>query len=346
MEKTLNAGIEVHGEPNSRPRHRMPKIEMDRVLKIRGIYATALTRFFLGQGFKVTFPSEAVRERLGGLRGFEVLQAPDAEILDLKSKQGILVLGDQDSLDVVASQMIENFLDAVTRRRAGEVLEIEFPLVSKSRLDEIRNAVVPTLFSHHRLKIIASDQIGDLENKSLSLHPETREPLSRAAEKDWVWDFYETTKEIAIEHVKPDGRVFHLSDGRVLESDFVDKRLVLKRVKSQGRGAYDGLGIPKLEGDYAISEIREGDWYYRHTYFRACGDKIGTYYNINTPVEFYPDKVRYVDLEIDVVQFVDGRVEVVDAEELDRQVRKNHLSEALLNVAKKEADLLMSRLRS
>lgn len=319
---------------------------MDRVLKIRGIYATALTRFFLDQGFKVTLASEAVTERFGGSGGFDVFQAPGAEILDLESKQGIVVLGDQESLDIVASQVVENFLDAVTRRRAEDFLEIEFPLVSKSRLDEIRNAVVPTLFHHHRLKIIASDQIDDLENNSLALRPEKRETLSSAAEKEWIWDSYERLKEIAIEHVKPDGRVFHLSEGRILESDFEEKRLVLKRVKFRGRSTYDGLGVPKQEGDYAISEIHEGDWCYRHTYFRAQGDKIGTYYNINTPVEFYPDRIRYVDLEIDVVQFPGGRVEVMDVEELDSQVQKNHLGETLLIRAKKEACALRSRLLS
>ena len=223
---------------------------------------------------------------------------------------------------------------------AKDILEIEFPLPSKSRLDEIRNTVVPTLLHHHRLKIIASDAIDKIERSTLAENPQRRETLGFALEKAWLWDRYKPGKGVAIDHVKPDGRVLDLSEGEVIEADQAGKRLLLRRSKLKGRGRYDGLGIPKEEGDYAVSEIRGGQWHYRHTYFRLHGEKIGAYYNINTPVEFYPDRIRYVDLEVDVVKFPDGGVKVVDRGELSKRFEEGCLSAAMRDKALSEASRL------
>jgi len=307
------------------------------ILKIRGIYSTALTRFFLDQGFRVALPSGSIAERFGVSPGFDVLQAPDVEIRDLDGKQGVLLEGQKEALDAMTPRVKICFYDAVTRRKAEDILEIEFPLVSKSRLDEIRNAVVPTLFHHHRFKIIASDQVDRMEENRLAEFPERRGALSCAMEKEWIWDRYEKGKEMAIEHVKLDGRVFHLSEGEIVAANFEKKNLILRRSKFKGRSNYDGLEITKQEGDYAVSEIREGEWSYRHTYFRAHGEKIGTYNNVNTPVEFYPDRIRYVDLELDVLQFPNGRVEVVDEGELARQFDQGYFSAEMREKAIKEA---------
>jgi probable ribonuclease FAU-1 len=310
---------------------------MDVVLKIRGIYATALTRFFLDQGFQVALPSRPMAERFGALPGFDVLQGPDVDIRDLDSQQGVLLEGEEESIEGVRARVRDCFYDAVIRRRAKDVLEIEFPLVSKSRLDEIRNTVVPTLSHHHRLKIIASDELDIIERDTLAQNPGEREMVGAALEKSWIWDRYEKGKAIAIEHVKLDGRVLHLSEGEVVKNVFSQRRLVLRRFRFESRGRYDGLEIPKQDGDYAVSDIREGEWSYRHTYFRAHGEKIGTYYNVNTPVEFYPDRIRYVDLELDVLQFPNGRVEVVDEGELAKQFDQGYLSAQMREKAINEA---------
>jgi hypothetical protein len=166
------------------------------------------------------------------------------------------------------------------------------------------------------------------------------ESVGRDMEREMIWKEYDKGKEIGIEHVKLDGSVLQLSEGEVEEADFARKRLVLKRVKFKGRSKYDGLEIPKQEGDYAVSEIQEGDWYYRHTYFRMEGERIGIYYNVNTPVEFYPDRIRYVDLEIDVVHFPDGRVEVVDEGELTERFWQGYLSSKMRDKAIRVASAL------
>lgn len=319
---------------------------MSFVLKIRGIYATALTRFFLDRGFKVALPSGPIATRFAAGAGFDAFQAPDVLILDLDSKQGVLVEGEEEVLNSVVGHLREGFFDTVIRRKARDVCEIEFPLRSKARLDEIRRTVLPTLPLHHRLKIIASHQVDVAEEKTLLHNPEIRKSVSLEMERELIWNRYERGKELAIEHVKLDGRVLHLSEGEVVEADFPMRRLVLKRLKFRGRNKYDGLAISKQEGDYAVSEIREGEWFYTHTYFRAQGERIGAYYNINTPVEFYPDRIRYVDLEIDVVHLPEGGVEVVDQGDLEKQFEQGCLSAKMREKAISEASRLKSLLIS
>jgi hypothetical protein len=310
---------------------------VDIVLRIRGIYSTALTRFFLDQGLAVALPSGPIAERFCGLQGFDVLQGPDVQIRDLENKQGVILEGEESAVEELLSQVRERFFDAVIRRRGKDAAEIEFPLGSKSLLDEIRGTVVPTLLNHHRLKILCPEQVDRIEAEVLAVYPEMSESLGCSAEKEWIWDQYQSGKELAIEHVKLNGRVLHLSKGEVLEEDFSQRRLILKRFQFEGRGRYDGLGIPREEGDYAVSEIRGGEWHYCHTYFRASGKRVGAYYNINTPLELYPDRIRYVDLEIDVVQFPSGKVDIVDEGELKKRFQQGYIGAQMQKKAIAEA---------
>jgi protein associated with RNAse G/E len=51
-------------------------------------------------------------------------------------------------------------------------------------------------------------------------------------------------------------------------------------------------------------------------------DEVDLYVNINTPARREQDRVVAVDLDLDVVRFCDGRVEIVDRDEFEvHQVR-------------------------
>jgi len=54
--------------------------------------------------------------------------------------------------------------------------------------------------------------------------------------------------------------------------------------------------------------------------------------------------VRYLDLEVDVVRYPDGEVELVDEEELARKVREGIIPEALADRALAEARALAAAL--
>ena len=313
---------------------------MDVAIKIRGIYATALTRLFLDRGLTIVSASQSIVDRFGLGEKIASFGSADVQIEDMEGGQGILMEGRCEPVAHVTGLIREVLFDVICRKGAQDRMnvgvEVEFPYLSKSRLDQLRNFVVPTLHNHHRLRIIASEYL-DLMEKNLSLHPEGRDTISRDLEESLIWRSYAPGKEIGIEHVKPDGRVFFLSEGEIVEIHPKEREMVLKRKKFKGRNRYDGLNVRKEEGDYAISRLKEGDWFYRHTYFRQGGRLIGTYFNINTLIEFYPDKIRYVDLEIDVIQWPDGRSEIIDVGELEKQFESGHLGAGLKSKAESTA---------
>lgn len=312
-------------------------------MKIRGIYATALTAFFLERGLKIASPSEEIAWRFRDREGVLLHEDHDVEIADLEGRQGIMLRGPEDKSARIVALLKNAFPDPIFRKGEDHPLhtvEIEIPYLTKSALDEERHTVLPTLFNHHRLRIIDPEALDLVEGHELTAHPDRRKALSEEMERRLIWEDYTTGKEVRIEHVKLNGQVLFLSEGEVVRSGYAEKRLVLKRSRFRGRSRYDGLNIPKQEGDYAVSDIREGERSYRHSYFRANGDLIGTYHNINTPVEFYPDKIRYVDLEIDVVQWPDGRTEIIDEPLLEKQFESGCISRGLMESAKKAAHCL------
>jgi protein associated with RNAse G/E len=328
----LNQGNRANWEP------------MNTRLKIRGIYTTALTKLFVDKGLTIVSPSEVIQARVGNSKKIDPDKPMDVSMDDLDSGQGILLEGHPEPLDVVIQLIKVEFKDAICRKRATDahhaVIEIEFPYLAKSQMDSLRSRVVPTLFNHHRLRIIASEYVDLIEKEELAYHPGKRETLSQDMEKRLIWDTYRVGKELQIDHVKLNGRVISLSEGEILQIDPGEKRLILKRKRFKGRGKYDGLNVPKEAGDYAITRVEEGDWFYTHNYFRRDGQRIGTYYNINTLVEFYPDRLRYVDLEIDVVCWPDGKTQVIDEQGLNSHWEAGYLSEALKQKAEKTANEL------
>ena len=99
--------------------------------------------------------------------------------------------------------------------------------------------------------------------------------------------------------------------------------MLVKRSFSQGR--YDGLNLPIEEGDYGITEVREGSWCVKHSYYSKGGRLRGDYCNINTPLELYPDGARY--LEVDVVRKVGEKPVIVDRKDLAVLARDGSIGE-------------------
>jgi Ribonuclease G/E len=149
---------------------------------------------------------------------------------------------------------------------------------------------------------------------------------------------------VAIGHGKPDGRAFSLGRGEVVEWD-TDGTLSVERTLS-GSGTYDALGTAREAGDTALTKFREGRWWYPTVYRSADGDLKGTYVNVCTPVECFPDEVRYVDLHVDVIKHPDGTVERVDDDELDEAVAAGTVSEELAEKARSVASSLENALGS
>lgn len=228
---------------------------------------------------------------------------------------------------------------------------LEFPSLSKAKLDEIRSEVVATVRNHHQLKAMGYDLslLVDFSERILAKLPEHHAIINEAADFIFFETFPSLDSEVCIDHVKFNGRTLFLSPGYVIKSDPNERKLLLKRMFKAG-GKFDGLNVPKEEGDYGIMEIKAGEFYVKTTYFSYDGIFKGEYLNINTPVEIYPGlypephRIRYVDLEVDLIR-TDDVVCVIDLEKLEYAKEESIISEQLFNLTIDKMSQLKSVLR-
>ncbi|SDC37182.1 DUF402 domain-containing protein [Natrinema hispanicum] len=200
---------------------------------------------------------------------------------------------------------------------------------SRFALDGVRRRVETTMPGHHRTK--AADRAA---SAAVDFAEAVCGPADDAADGD-DFPFAAVTRQfgpttgdrLEIGHGKPDGRLISLGRGEVTDWD-PEGKLTLER-SMRGGGSYDALGTPKEDGDVAVTKFREGRWWYPTTYKAADGTSKGTYVNVCTPVELFPDCVRYVDLYVDVIRQPDGTVEIVDADELEAAVADGLVSDEL-----------------
>jgi hypothetical protein len=291
-------------------------------LRIRGIYATALSALLPRHGFAVVEASPVIGERLG----LPSSGRAEVRLRDRADRQGVLLEGTRAAAGAVARGLAELLPDAVPRELRGAVAwEAELPCGSKRALDGVRAEVWPTLPGHHQLKIVAGEAVERAERELEAGGGRSAEALADELGERYIFQMLRPGRQVFAEHVKPDGRMLKLP-GRV--ESFEDGRLHLWRSFRPG-GTYDTLGAPKRAGDYGEVELRAGSWVSRRRYLRPDGALIGELYNIQTPIELYPYGARYLDLEVDVACWPDGRVEVVDQRELREAVEAGYLSEAL-----------------
>lgn len=215
--------------------------------------------------------------------------APYATNIELKNELEKLVMK-YDSFDF--SSQGEDFIYVIPS------------LEDKRRLDEIRGKVVPTVNFHHMLKLSYTSQVDEVENS-------TKDNVQLL--KSLITDFMQ------IEHIKAEGKIIRLTGGKVEYQEITPDYYVirLRRNLSAG-GVYDGLGLPKEEGDYDLVEFDSRKWYQIHKYYNSRNELKGIYVNISTPPELVSGKIRYIDLEVDVVKLGD-EIKVIDMEELEKK---------------------------
>ena len=209
-------------------------------------------------------------------------------------------------------------------------------------LDDARRAVETTMPGHHRTKaghrsassavdfVEAVVEDGDLDDREFPFEAVTEQ--YGPVEGD----------EVALVHGKPDGRCYSLGTGDVTGYDPAGKITVRRTMR--GSGTYDALGTDRERGDAAVTKLTEGRWWYPTVYRGEDGERKGTYVNVCTPVEIFPDSVRYVDLHVDVVKRPDGSVERVDEDELAAAVDAGQVSAELAEKARSVAKAVESAL--
>jgi len=214
-------------------------------------------------------------------------------------------------------------------------LDVEFPALSKEKLDDIRRSVTETLDRHHYYKACGGNfsVAADMAERLLEKGSPIKE-VDSLFQQTVGASFPTVGSTIDIEHVKLDGRVLHLGDALIEAFDEDESLIAFSRI-IRGEGAYDGLGTQKEPGDRAVTEAKIGEWHYKTRYFSKDGRHKGTYINLNTPIELYPYGIRYVDLEIDVCVWPSGRVGKVDEKKLDYAAAEGIVTQKLVERVRK-----------
>jgi Ribonuclease G/E len=218
------------------------------------------------------------------------------------------------------------------------------PYESKKRLDELRGLVVTTMPNHHLIKswgrkyAYAVDVV-----EKLMAFPPLGSGAGAMASSVITRSVVKEGARIAVEHVKPDGRVYELTPGVVEDFDVESATVTLRR-RFKGGGVYDGLGVPKEEGDYGLSTYRLGSPISKTAYYDKGGTLKGIYVNISTPVEIAPKRVRYVDLEVDVVAKPNGEVRVLDLDKARELMNKGAITAKLYDAVVKVAERVRTML--
>ncbi len=237
------------------------------------------------------------------------------------------------TLDSALGSPVEAVREVVSLR---ETVWVWFGRESRFALDAERRRAAPTMAGHHRTKAAAagaSDAVDFVER----IDPPDEFPREAVLSQFGPGE----GESVAIEHGKPDGRLITLGRGTVTEADPESGSVTVEREMTAG-GSYDALDVPREAGDVAVTKFKEGRMWYP-TVYRGDGGKLrGTYLNICTPVELFPDAARYIDLHVDVIKHADGEVEVVDEDELEDSVDAGHtpaaLAERALDVAERVAE--------
>ncbi|MGM0397510.1 MAG: DUF402 domain-containing protein [Halobacteriota archaeon] len=241
-------------------------------------------------------------------------------------------------LDAALAAAVEraNELDAALDSAAGEgrlgtpthLVWSWFGRSSRFALDALRRDVTATMPGHHRTKAgdeRASGAVDFAEHLGVQANEFPFEAVTAS--------FGPTEGDrVAIGHGKPDGRYVELGRGAVTAVDAETQRVTVERAMTGG-GTYDALGVPRVDGDVATTRFTEGRWWYPTVYRSEDGERRGTYVNVSTPVEVFPDVIRYVDLHVDVIKQADGTVEIVDEDELAASVDAGTVSEPLAEKA-------------
>jgi len=333
-------------------------------VKIRGIYATALAKLLLDyknilgnqtsselldNGFALVQPSATVRERFGLKENDEF---PDFEVYDRQDKQGVQASGTAEAVNAFTSILRSCLDDVIVRKgeaptvllEGSRYVDVEFPALSKKKLDEIQGSVTPTINGHHYYKACGVNISSALDMAEKLLEKGgSREEVEKLLKQIIMAKYPIMGSLIEIQHVKLDGKVLNLGKAVIDAFDHSGSLIRFQRVFKK-KGIYDGLKTEKAPGDYAVTEAKIGEWHFKTRYFAKDGRYKGTYINLNTPIELYSHGIRYVDLEVDVCVWPNGRVKKLDEKKLKEATAEGIITPKLARIVEEKLQEIMKDL--
>ncbi len=234
--------------------------------------------------------------------------------------------------------------------------DIEFPLEVKDGLDKTRAKIKPTITRHHFYKSAGYASLVDLAEMIIEERPEERSYITSKIDKIVSRDLPRVDESINIEHVKLDGRNIVLARGRITEVNskgFVIRRQFrhTNRKLKLVQDTTESVDVISDEGDYALTQVVPGALTLVTDYYSREGLLKGTYVNVNTGVEVYPSngnspgRIRYVDLEIDVVRApITEKPRIIDQHLLKRAVQRGFITKEMADQSRFRAQTICDEL--
>jgi len=105
-------------------------------IRIRGIYTTALTKFFIDHGHYINQMSDLMRERFPDQ---ETQDVPKVDIKHTKDLQGISIVGDKGSLETIEENVKSDYLDVFFQKSDIDLYGIYKGSVIKTNNETIVN---------------------------------------------------------------------------------------------------------------------------------------------------------------------------------------------------------------
>ncbi|RLE50731.1 MAG: hypothetical protein DRJ31_00115 [Candidatus Methanomethylicota archaeon] len=252
--------------------------------------------------------------------------AENASATDLISEvKSLIEMGDK------LLEKAKNIKPPALLLKGEPLVDIEFPQPAKNRLDRLRGYVKPTITGHHYLRSCGKTMstIVDFAEALLSLGV-SESTIQKALSLMWDENLLYKGSILKIEHSTLNGDVYSLTPGVIRE---INCGIVEVKREFRGEGKFDGLEIPKSKGDYSIMIFKPGDWMTLNAYYSINGELKGIYVNVNTPIEVYKSKIRYVDLGIDVVKRANSTPEIIDVDVIERAHVEGKLSSTIYEKA-------------
>ncbi|UCE10368.1 MAG: ribonuclease E/G [Candidatus Thorarchaeota archaeon] len=233
--------------------------------------------------------------------------------------------------------------------------DIEFPAEVKEALDKTRGKIRSTIGRHHFYKSAGYASLVDFAEMVIEERASEKDYITSKLEKVVNRDLPKLNDPINIEHVKLDGALVMLGRGRVVEADsqgFVIRRQFryTARKLKMTRELPSEVQVPSDEGDYALTRVVPGARTLTTDYYSRQGELKGTYINVNTGVEVYPtsngspSKIRYIDLEIDIVAPVEGETRIIDQHLLKRAVQRGFITSEMADEIRDNAKSILNEL--
>jgi len=325
--------------------------------RVRGIYATALTKILLDGGFEIAQPSSDVATRFSlknSLMHFEL------DIRDRTDRQGVESLGLLDAQESFRALIRERLNDAIVRVRSSTIpeshaMDIELPSDSKKTLDEIRINIAPTVRRHHYLKACGGAVSASVDMaESLLGRGYNPQKVERTLKETIESEFPLEDDPLRIERVNLDGEIT-CSTGTILSLE--ETRLEV-RIGEVPLGLKRSLGIAEV-CDYAIVTTDPQRWLVDVSCYSKSQRVQGRMIYLATPPELYPygsqpqlhpelsplPSIRWIDLGVEAISRQNGQLEVTGLDRLIEYERRVMITEALVKTAKEKLDEALGSLR-